>query len=75
MENNIFVVYWTNSKMSGVTTPFLTKSKLELDNYISWIFENNLKPEVYIVVYDRCLLIVEEHIVKEYKKGDLEWLR
>lgn len=75
MGNKIFVVYYSTHKLSGVTVPFLTRSKLELENYINWIFENVIKPVVYITIYNEELLIVKEHTLKEYKKGDLEWLR
>lgn len=73
-EPAIYMVYYSTHSMTGVSTPFLSRSKTEIKRYLESLLKHSYKPTVYLTVYNDQLLVLHESNITGFKGEEIEWL-
>ena len=70
----IYMVYYSTHTMTGVSTPYLTRSKTECKRYLESLHRHSYKPTVYLTIFDDNLLVLHESEITGFKGEEIEWL-
>ena len=73
-EPAIYMFYYQTEKMIGVSTPYLTRSKIDAKRYFENLHKHCYKPRVYLTVFNEDLLVIYESDITGFKGEDIEWL-